>query len=545
MAAPASVAAPARRVIGGHSIESRWRVQSPGAPSVAPALERHPRCYGSCLGRRGERDLLARASVIERIRRAAIGPRSLILATALSLALVATALGAQPASARGLVTGFSDNNIFDPSASPSANRGMWLDRAKDARAGIIRISVDWRNMVRHEPKNPTNPNDPAYGFVRLDAAIKAAEMRGLDVVLTVYRAPEWAEGAHPPKGSEPGAWKPNPGAYGNFGQALARRYSGDFHGLPRVRYFEVWTEPNLSQFLAPQWKRKRMFAPKRYRTLLNHFYAGVHEAQNGATVLAGATSPFGDSRKHQLYPSHPRMHPMVFLRTVLCLNRKLKRAKKCKHKPHLDAVSAHPLNIRNGPHYKPHSKNDSQVANFGRVRRILRAAKHAKTVRPRGHKSLWVTEAGMLSDPPNPKGAPPMKHARWVEESLYLLWKQGARVVVNLNIRDPAYDPHHVPSGQWTTGIVFHGGQPKPAFRSFGFPFVTHRKSGKLVKAWGKAPVRGKLKIQQKRHAHWRTRKRLRVHAGEVFTRTLRVRGRAQLRAKVKQTKSLTWRQSR
>jgi len=467
-----------------------------------------------------------------------------VLATALVVALFVAALGATTATARGLRTGFTDNNIFDPSAPPSVNRGMWLDRAKDAHAGIVRISVDWRNVTRNQPKDPGNPADPAYGFVRLDDAIKSAKMRGLSVLLTVYRAPSWAEGRNPPKNIEPGAWKPKPGAYGKFGHALASRYSGHFRGLPRVRYFEVWTEPNLTQFLAPQWKGKKKYAPRRYRALLNHFYKGVHAAQGKATVIAGATAPFGDSRKHQLYPTHPRMHPMVFLRTVLCLNNKLKRAKKCKKKPHLDAVSAHPLNLENGPHYKPFSKNDSQVANFGRVGRIVRAAKHAKTVRPKGHKSLWVTEAGMMSDPPNPEGAPLQKHARWVEESLYLLWKQGAKVIVNLNLRDPAFDPHRRPDGQWTTGLFRNGGQAKPAYQSFRFPFVTNRKSKKQVKAWGKAPIGGKLKIQQKRHGHWRTRKRLKVHRGKVFSPKLRVRGHAKLRARVGSATSLPWNQS-
>jgi hypothetical protein len=486
---------------------------------------------------------LGRTRITHRIHKA-VRRRSLVLAMALPAVFAVAALGAATASARGLKTGFSDNNVFDPSAPSSVNRGVWLDRAKDARAGIIRISVDWRNTAQNKPKNPKDPGDPAYGFARLDDAIRSAKMRGFDVVLTVYRAPSWAEGTKPPKRVEPGAWKPKPRAYGKFGQALARRYSGHFHGLPRVRDFEVWTEPNLTQFLAPQWKGKRKFAPIRYRQMLNRFYKGVHAAQPNATVIAGATSPFGDSRKHQLFPTHPRMHPMVFLRTVLCLDRQLKRAKNCKGKPHLDAVSAHPLNFENGPHYRPYSNNDSQVANFGRVGRILRVAEHAKTVRPKGHKSLWVTEAGMLSDPPNPKGAPLSKHARWVEESLYLLWKQGASVVLNLNIRDPAYDPNHPPSGQWTTGIFRHGGEAKPAYRSFRFPFVTHRKSKSKVQAWGKAPASGKLKIQKQQGNKWHTVKRLKVHGGKVFKKKLRVRGKAKLRARIGQTKSLTWRQA-
>jgi hypothetical protein len=468
-----------------------------------------------------------------------------ILAVAVCAALIAAAIGASTASARGLVTGFTDNNIFDPSAPPSVNSKEWLDKAVSTRSGIVRISVDWRNMVRARPKHPTNPGDPAYGFVRLDQAIRNATMAGLRVMLTVYRAPPWAEGANPPAGIQPGAWKPDPVQFGQFGQALARRYSGHFRGLPRVSDFEVWSEPNLTQFLAPQWQGKQVFAPIRYRQLLNYFYAGVHAVQPDATVIAGATSPYGDSRKHQLYPTHPRMHPVVFLRSALCLNKKLKRAKNCVGQAHLDAVSAHPLNIRNGPHYKPHSKDDTQVANFGTIRKVLRAGVRQKTVGPTGHKSLWVTEEGMLSDPPNPKGVGLQKHARWVEESLYLLWKQGASVVLNLNIRDPAYDPHHPPSGQWTTGIYRFSGKAKPAYRAWRFPFVTNRKSKSKVKAWGKAPATGKLKIQKQKHHHWHTVKRLKVQSGQVFKKKLRVRGKAKLRARIGKTTSVTWRQGR
>jgi hypothetical protein len=496
--------------------------------------------------RGGKRKRLGGPRITDRIRWAASGTRSRALAAALCAALAATLLGAATAGAQGLRTGFTDNALFDPSAATSASvRDTWLDRAVDSRSQIIRITVDWRNMVRNQPKNPTNPADPAYGFSRLDSAIRSAKARGLDVVLTVYRAPDWAEGANPPSGVEPGAWKPNATKYGQFAEALARRYSGHFRGLPRVSEFEAWTEPNLTQFLAPQWKQKKEYAPVLYRKMLNQFYAGVHAAQSGATVIAGATSPFGDSRKHQLYPDHPRMRPMVFLRTVLCLNSKLKQAGKCEGKPHLDAVSAHPLNIRNGPHYKPHNEDDSQVANFGRVRKIVHAAKHAKTVKPHGSKALWVTEEGMLSDPPNPKGPPVQKQARWLEESLYLLWKQGASVVVNLNIRDPAYDPHHPPSGQWTTGIYTNSGKPKPAFQAWRFPFVTNRKSKSKVQAWGKAPASGNLKIQKQQGKKWHTVKRLKVHGGKVFKKKLGVRGKAKLRARIGQTKSITWHQGR
>ena len=55
-------------------------------------------------------------------------------------------------------------------------------------------------------------------------------------------------------------WAPDPGAYGRFAVAVARRYSGQFTDplnagtdLPRVRLYQAWNEPNLPLFLQPQW----------------------------------------------------------------------------------------------------------------------------------------------------------------------------------------------------------------------------------------------------------------------------------------------------
>ena len=39
------------------------------------------------------------------------------------------------------------------------------------------------------------------------------------------------------------------------------------------------------------------------------FHSWSAQGALNPTVIAGATSPFGDSRKHQLYPDHPRMRP--------------------------------------------------------------------------------------------------------------------------------------------------------------------------------------------------------------------------------------------
>jgi hypothetical protein len=433
---------------------------------------------------------------------------------------------------RGLKTGLIDDQLF--TTSDASTRGTWLSRAASARADLIRINVDWRSVVGSKPVIPTNPGDPAYDFGTIDGAVRDAQDRGMEVMLTAYDAPDWATGQNPPSNVSPGAWKPDPKAFGQFGQALATRYSGGFLGLPRVRYFEAWNEPNLSNYLAPQWKGRKATSPGRYGRMLNSFYSGVHKGQRGARVIGGATSPFGDP------PGHQRMRPLVFLRKMFCLRRNLKSSK-CRSKPHLDVLSHHPVNIFNPPSYSARSRDDVEIADFHRIRRVLRAAERAKHVRPRGNHPLWATEIWWVTDPPNRIGVSTKKHARWLEQAFYMLWKQGASAVVNYEIRDVEYDPKQDPRAQVTSGIFFHSGKKKPAYRSFRFPFVTHRKSKKKISAWGKAPQSGKLKIQRKKGGKWRTKEKLRVRSGEVFKRKMRVRGKAKLRAKVGKVKSLPW----
>ena len=463
----------------------------------------------------------------------------LAAAAVLSLILLVSAFAAT-VSAHGLKTGFADQSLF---ASPDASvRAAWLDQAVEEHADVIRINAFWSEVVGpQQPANPTNPADPAYDFSSLDAAVRDARARGFTVMLTVLSAPVWASGRNPPSNVRLGAWKPDPKALGKFAQALASRYSGKLRGLPRVRYFEAWNEPNQTGYLAPQWDGKRRVSPDRYRRLLNAFYAGVKAAQPRAVVIGGAMSPFGDSRGDPLDPRHPRIRPLVFARDLFCLSRKLKRTR-CGAKPHLDVLSQHPINQLNPPGYSAINPDDVQVADFHELRRVLRAAERVNHVRPAGHHALWATEIWWQTKPPADPGVPVAKQARWLEESMYMLWKQGASAVVQFNIRDPA----NAGAGSFlspASGTFFHSGKKKPSYRSFRFPFVTHRKSKKRVGLWGKAPESGKLKVQVKRRNGWRTIEKVKAHSGKIFTGSVRLRGKADLRGKVGRTTSLVWHQ--
>jgi hypothetical protein len=162
-------------------------------------------------------------------------------------------------------------------------------------------------------------------------------------------------------------------------------------------------------------------------------------------------------------------------------------------------------------------------------------------LRVRGHHQLWATEIWWESNPPDTvRGVPLETHARYVEQALYLLWKQGVKVVVNLLIRDPVYDPGDA-TGTVEAGLFFHDGSPKPAYEAFRFPFVADRLSRSKVRVWGKSPSDGDLVIQRRGGSGWEPIDALQAHAGGVFVDVLPVRGAQELRAVVAGESSLVW----
>jgi hypothetical protein len=263
----------------------------------------------------------------------------------------------------------------------------------------------------------------------------------------------------------------------------------------------------------------------------------VKSVAPGDTVIGGATAPFGDPRAHPRDPKLPRMRPLAFLRQMFCLNNNLEAA--CNATTHLDVLSHHPINFTNPPTYRAINHDDIEVADFHKLVPLIHAAERTGHVRPRGHHPLWATELSWYTKPPSSFGIPPAKQARWLEQGFYLLWKQGASVAVNFLLRDA---PHTGPLSA-STGVFFYNGKQKPSYKSFRFPFVTHRISKSRVQAWGKAPASGKLKIQKQQGNKWHTVKRLKVHRGKVFKEKLRVRGKAKLRGQVGSTTSLVWKQ--
>jgi hypothetical protein len=196
-------------------------------------------------------------------------------------------------------------------------------RTRQAGASVVRINVDWGAVapLRRTPAfQPADPSDPAYDWEAIDRAVTLAHQYKLEPLLTVFDAPSWAESSAPhPTSFGPyptGPFRPDPSQLEAFARAAATRYSGSFGGLPRVRYWEAWDEPNLVVYLTPQIEHKALVGADIYRSLVNAFATAVHSVHPDNLVIAGVLAPF-----NFLTPwGRLGVAPLDFMRRLLCMS---------------------------------------------------------------------------------------------------------------------------------------------------------------------------------------------------------------------------------
>jgi hypothetical protein len=459
-----------------------------------------------------------------------------------SVLLALAAPAGAPAATRGLAIGFLDDVL----KSDAPERTPWMDRAKESGADILRIDIGWvapDSATRPAGFDARNPADPAYDFRRSDAAIVDAAARGMRVLASFTGAPRWAEGPGRPAGAGAGTLKPDPQALEDYGAALATRYSGTFPDpaqpgkvLPRVDAFQLWNEPNLDTYLAPQWSGTRTFAPAHYRRMLSAFYRGVKSVRAAALVVSAGTAPFGDP-----FAGGHRIMPARFVRDMLCLRRvngRLRAASSCPEPARFDVLAHHPYSV-GFPRRRALNPDDVSIPDMAKLTTLLRTAERTGGALPRKRHRMWATEVSYDSSPPDPQGVPAAQHARFLEEAFYLLWKQGVDTITWFQIRDQLPEPSYAASHQ--SGVYFADGRAKPALTAFRFPFVAERAGRTALRVWGRAPVAGAVRIERRAGTAWRLVRTVRASRHGTFLVRILARGSSKLRARVASETSLTW----
>ena len=150
--------------------------------------------------------------------------------------LFAAALPSSALAAARMFIGFQD----DPSLRWREDRGAVFDQAAQANASLVRTTVYWSRIAPQRPAVATDPFDSSYRFDDLDEFVRSAQFRGIEVMLTIWGTPTWANGG---KGQnraptrtqdlqKAGPWRPRVQAAPD-GNVIA--ISNDLDGLREIR----------------------------------------------------------------------------------------------------------------------------------------------------------------------------------------------------------------------------------------------------------------------------------------------------------------------
>jgi len=417
-----------------------------------------------------------------------------------------------------------------PNEFAGADDLLAFERVRASGATTVRLWLKWSEVA--PPVKPSgfkadDPSEPSYRWEGPDRQIRLATQNGLQPLVTVYEAPRWAEG----KGTGfPGTVRPDPDQFHRFSLAAARRYSGTYLGLPRVRYWQAWNEPNIHLSLNPQIVNGRPFSPTWYRKMLNAFAVAIHSIHSSNVVIAGGLAPFRDIGVKRF-----NWGPLGFMRNLLCLSKSLKPT--CNTRVHFDIWAHHPY-TSGGPTRHAVLPDDVSLGDLPEMRRVLMAAVRAGHVVPRKTPRFWVTEFSWDTSPPDPRGVPTKLHTRWVAEGLYRMWQHGVSLVTWLTLRDQPLTTSFFQSGLYYYAASLTAGRPKPALRAFRFPLVAFAESGR-VRVWGRTPAgrSGAVVIEQTFKGGWKRLGTLRTDRYGIFQSRLRSSTKGWIRATIATTR--------
>jgi hypothetical protein len=351
--------------------------------------------------------------------------------------LIAAVLAPVAASADRMWIGFHDDPVLRYDAEKVSDMEV---AAKTNRSTIVRTLVTWANIAPTKPANAANSNDPAYNFNDLDDFVRNAQANDAEVLMTIWGTPKWANG-----NKTPNFLPTSVSSFQNFTKALASRYSGRTPGLPFVRFYGIWNESNLGQFLSPQFNSSgAIVSPAAYAKLAAAGYAGIKAGSPKALVAIGETSSNG--RNKPKAGASDSVRPGTFAEGVAKANKKLK----------FDAWAHHPYPV-------PVNGKPTQKVQWPNVALTSLPQFETSIDKWFGRKNIpvWITEYGNETKPGEPTGVTEAQQAAYVTQAIDIA-KKDPRVpmFVWFVMKDSV-------GSLWQSGVYRKTGAAKPAQPKF------------------------------------------------------------------------------
>ena len=353
--------------------------------------------------------------------------RLLIVSALVTLAVIPAAT-----AANRMWMGFHDDPVF----RWNDGRMDELNKAVAEHATIIRTLVTWANVAPTKPANANDPFDPAYKLDDVDELVRNAQARGIEVLITIWGTPKWANGDKTPNYPPTDA-----NTFKQFAHALAARYSGRYAGYPFVRFYGIWNESNLGQFLAPQFNSAgAIVSAAAYAKLAAAAYSGIKSGNPKALVAIGETSSHG--RDKPLGGTSDTVSPGMFAQLVAKANPRLK----------FDAWAHHPYPF-------PVSQKPSQKVKWPNVS-LSSLPRFETSIDSWFHRTnipIWITEYGHETKPGEPFGVTEAQQAAYVPQAIALARKDThVQMFIWFVFRDSQ-------GSTWQSGLYRENGAPKPA----------------------------------------------------------------------------------
>lgn len=267
---------------------------------------------------------------------------------------------------------------------PRAYFGMHIHRADTSTPWPSVRFGSWRLWDAAVSWSRLEPQRGQWDFKRLDKYVAMAGLTGVNVLFPLGLPAAWAS-ARP---DEPSAYQPgnaaeplNIGDWRNYVRAVAERYKG------RIRYYELWNEPNLRNFYSG--------SVETMLELARETYAILKQVDANNQLVAPATTEGGKK--------------LEWLDRYLALG----------GGQYMDVLSHH--------FYVPRESPEAMLPLMDDIRKLM--TRHAVA-----HKPVWNTETGWWFDKPAAsssftswKKLKPAEAAAYVSRALILGWAAGMK----------------------------------------------------------------------------------------------------------------------
>lgn len=392
------------------------------------------------------------------------------------IVIASTLLAAAPARADRTadVSIMDDQLLLAKSTREGVDREMRLFRRLGADR--LRVSAFWDQIApgaRQQQKpafNAADPASPSYNFAALDRVVISAFTHGLKVMVSITTpAPYWATG-NPARRNA--AWKPNPGEFAMFAEAVTKRYAR------LVDHWAISNEPNQQQWLQPQSENGKAFAPHHYRRMVQAAYPRIKGADPTSLVLIGELASVGSTS----VGVKRGIKPLRFLRTMACRDRRYRRmrAGPCAGFRAIpgDAIGHHPYQFTDPSRRSPH-RDDAAIGDGLRLLRVVDALQRRRTLTRTGRFNMYYTEFGYQTNPPDPFAGVSLGTQRhYLEKASYLAWRTRRIKEINqFRLTDGSIDRRAGRRGflEFQSGLLFANRRKKPSYRAFQHPFFVNR----------------------------------------------------------------------